>query len=207
MLSFPTLWDMPPLNSSHYLYPVRCPRNPPLPHPSGITVYPLVGSFKHFPSVLHALCTQAWWLSLPILCSFSYQGSCSVSLLILDGGTSLSDRAFILPRRKHFYFPKGTSFTLWPSSNSSSTICCRAFQGVVSNLLSQALRSGPEILTASCVISNELPKRFCCRSKFKNHCIHLPWESISINLSPPFIEVNHSPWAASRVRRCIVRAS
>ena len=44
-----------------------------------------------FPSVPHALCTQAWWLSLPTLCSFSYQAPCSVSLLILDGGTSLSD--------------------------------------------------------------------------------------------------------------------
>lgn len=119
---------------------------------------------------------------------------------------SLTEPLFF-PEGSIIYFPKGTSFTLWPSSNSSSTICCRAFQGVVSNLLSQALRSGPEILTASCVISNELPKRFCCRSKFKNHCIHLPWESISINLSPPFIEVNHSPWASSRVRRCIVRAS
>ena len=125
----------------------------------------------------------------------------SLSLLIPDGGTSLSDRVFILPRRNHYLFPKEDLFY-------SLTFLWQLLYNLLQSLSRSRLKR-PESSsrvwarnsTASCVISNELPRRLCCRSKFKNHCIHPPWESISINLSPPFMEVNHSPWAASRVEK------
>ena len=98
------------LRSSHHFSPVRSPRNCPLPCLSDIIVYPLVCPFKHLPSGPHALCTQARQLSLPTLCSLNYQVPCSVSLLILVGRTSLSDRVFTVPRGNHYLFPKGDLF-------------------------------------------------------------------------------------------------
>ena len=42
---------------------------------------------------------------------------------------------------------------------------------------------------------------FVAQVKFKNHCVHPPRESISINLPPFLTEVHHSPWAASQVEK------
>lgn len=136
-------------------------RNCSLLCPSDIIVYPLVCPFKRLPSVPHALCTQAQQPSLPTLCSLNYQVLCSVSLLILVGGTSLSDRVFTVPRGNHYLFPKGDLF--YPLTFPQKLLY-NLLQGFSRSSLKppeSRSESGPEILSSSYVISNELPRRFC----------------------------------------------
>lgn len=48
-----------------------------------------------------------------------YQVLCSVSLLILVGGTSLHNRLHTAPRANHYLFPKGDLFSSLTSPSSS----------------------------------------------------------------------------------------
>ena len=135
-----------------------------------------------------------WWLSLPTLCSLSYQVLCSGSLLILLGDKPLCmTGSSLFPKGIIIYFPKTPLLPFDLPPTAPSTTCYRAFQRVVPDPLRQNLGSGPEILSVPCVISNKLPRRFCCTCKLKNHCIHVPQGSTSVNLPPHLTEVPTPP--------------
>lgn len=112
------------LRSTHHSFPAKSPRSCSLPHSSSITVYPLASDL---------LIQTSPQPPQPPFCFLIYQIPCSVPFLILVGETSLSDRVVTIPRRNHYLFPKRDLFYTSTSPNSSSTICCRSFQRVVSH--------------------------------------------------------------------------
>lgn len=144
MLRFLTLWDIPILLWGLLATPLQWgPLELPASHVPGITIHPHSLLIQTFPQLLPALSSQAG--------SFSYQVPCFVSLSILMG-TSLYNSLHCSQRESLFVSQRRPLLLFDLPPTAPSTICCRAFQRVVPDPLSQDLECWPEILSTSYVI-------------------------------------------------------
>lgn len=174
-----------PLGHAHSTRPLPPREVPPaaarIPCPSCTAPTPTVCSFPHFLS-----CSQLSAARLdirPCLPSFLSRTRSLALFIYWSSWGDHSLRQSLHCSQKKSLFPQGDFYYFTSPAAAPSIIHYRALQSIVPDPLSQDLGSRPEVLRASYVISNKLPRRVCCRCKFKNHGIHPRGGNSSVNPS------------------------